>query len=156
MKKTKKFFFSMIYWFVTNNFSWLLSCYAGIADHKTLDLFLKFRSLISWPTWTFLPFYCLFGFTSLGKNQNPAKGPVFKPQVVRISFKGIFFLQISMACSLFKSDRASFFRRSSAGIFILATISTFTKSAIICTQNIWPPTYLNTAYMYVYFARTHY
>ena len=89
-EKNEKFFFGMIYWFVTNNFSWLLSCYAGIVDHKTLDLFLNFRSLNSWSTWTFLPFYCLFGFTSLGKNQNPAKGPVFKPQVVRISFKGIF------------------------------------------------------------------
>ena len=156
MKKTKKFFFGMIYWFVTNNFSWLLSCYAGIVDHKTLDLFLNFRSLISWSTWTFLPFYCLFGFNSLGKSQNPAKGPVFKPQVVPDIPQRHFFLQISMACSLFKSDRACFFRRSSAGIFILAIISTFTKSVIICTQNIWPTTYLNTEYMYVYFARTHY
>ena len=144
-----------MYWFVTNNFSWLLSCYAGIADHKTLDLFLKFRSLISWPTWTFLPFYCLFGFTLLGKIQNQAKGPVFKPHEVPDFLQRHFSLQIAMASYLFKSDRACFFRRSSAGILILATISTFTKSAIICTQNILPPTYLNTAYMCVYFARIH-
>lgn len=77
----------MIFWFVINNFSWLLSCYAGIVDHKIIELFLKFRSL----TQAFLPFYGLFGVTSLGKGQNPAKGPLFKPQVVPDILQRHFF-----------------------------------------------------------------
>ena len=93
-----------------------------------------------------------FLFTAVSGSPRLAKAKIrrrvrsLNPNWSQISFRSDFsFKDRSIAYSLFNSDCNGFFRRSPAGIFILATISIFAKLFVLKTSNRRPTSTQHTS-----------